>query len=248
MMFARLALVAWLLVPAVSFAQRSDDEAGDTSEIDKDSAGPLRERVRPVSGHALLMKGRFEVSPGIGISVRDAFFTKFFLSGEISYHFLESFGVRLRGGYNFVIPSGAAQICESNACRVPTVTEMSAPGTTAYGQLGLVAGLDLEWSPIYGKLSLIAEKALEFNLYGTVGPYLVQYVQAGPASVFTAGGNVGIGFRFFFNRFMTLRLELRDLIYYEATAPGATLPGSLRNQLYFELGLSFFLPTSFTED
>ena len=64
-------LLALALFAAPAFAA-SEDEAGDVSEVDKDSAGPLRERVRPVSGHLFLMDGRFEVSPGIGISLRDA--------------------------------------------------------------------------------------------------------------------------------------------------------------------------------
>jgi outer membrane beta-barrel protein len=60
----------------------------------------------------------------------------------------------------------------------------------------------------------------------------------------TAGGNVGVGFRFFLNRYMTLRTEVRDLIYVEkAILPETTL----RNQLMFELGLSFFLPTALPE-
>jgi len=36
----------------------SEQEAGDVSEVDKDRLGPLRERVRPVSGHLFLKQGR----------------------------------------------------------------------------------------------------------------------------------------------------------------------------------------------
>jgi outer membrane beta-barrel protein len=54
---------------------------------------------------------------------------------------------------------------------------------------------------------------------------------------------VGLGLRFFLNRYMTLRAEMRDLIYVEK----AESDNSLRNQLLFELGFSFFLPTALPE-
>ena len=79
----------WLLLALVALpalAQKSEEEAGDVSEADKDASGPLRERIPPVSGHLFLMDGRFEVSPGIGLSVRDAFFSKVFFGAALTYH------------------------------------------------------------------------------------------------------------------------------------------------------------------
>jgi outer membrane beta-barrel protein len=112
--------------------------------------------------------------------------------------------------------------------------------------MGLVADLDLEFSPIYGKLSLLAQWFPGFNMYGMVGPSFVMY---GPNNAFTVGGNVGIGFRFFITRWLALRTELRDIIYSEAQQGlGAMSGNSVRNQLFFDLGLSFFLPTDFTEN
>ena len=50
--------------------------------------------------------------------------------------------------------------------------------------------------------------------------------------------------RFFVNRWMTVRTEFRDLIYIEkAVNPAQTL----RNQLLFELGVSFFFPSAHPE-
>jgi hypothetical protein len=81
-------------------------------------------------------------------------------------------------------------------------------------------------------------------MYGLVGPTLVMY---GPNNVLTVGGNVGLGFRFFLNKFLTVRIELRDTIYYENGFQGAAPVGSLRNQLMAEFGFSIFLPTVFQE-
>jgi outer membrane beta-barrel protein len=255
----------WLLLALIAmpaFAQKSEEEAGDVSEADKDSAGPLRERIPPVSGQLFLMDGRFEISPGIGLSVRDAFFTKVMFGAALTYHFTETIGVSLRGGYNLSLVSGAAQICTpatattGAGCRSPTTQELTTridssgtrvPANVAFGLNTLLASLDFQWAPIYGKLSLSAEKVLSFNMYGIIGPTLVMY---GPNNTLTAGGNVGLGFRFFLNKFLTIRVELRDTIYYEfgvGMQSDGSPAGSLRNQLMAEFGFSIFLPTVFQE-
>jgi outer membrane beta-barrel protein len=247
-------LVLAVLFAAPAFAQsKSEEEAGDTSEIDKDRQGPLRERVRPVSGHIFLMKGRFEASPTFAASFKDAFYTKYAPGLFISYHFTETVGVSLRAQYAISTVSGAAEICSSNAagvrsCMNPTLSQLDqgASGTVAYGRMGLMADLALEWAPIYGKIATLAFLPflpfddLHFNMYGGIGPQLVMY---SAANAFTVGGNVHLGFRFFVNKFVCVRTELRDVIYFEAINTG-----DLRNQLMVELGISFFLPTSFQRE
>ena len=234
-----------------------EEEAGDVSEVDKDALGPLRERIRPVSGHMFLKKGRFEVSPSASITIRDAFFKKYLFGGTVTYFPMETLGVGLRGGYALNSVAGSAQICtftpgeggDTRGCRAPSKGELDG---YAPGQMTLMGGVDVQWAPIYGKLSLLAEKFVHFDMYGVVGASVVQYKGpatsltdgspvAGSKSYLTGGGNVGVGLRFFFNRWMTLRTELRDLIYVEKGREPT--PNYLRNQILFELGLSFFFPS-----
>jgi outer membrane beta-barrel protein len=244
--FAAIALFA-----APAFAA-SEDEAGDVSEVDKDSAGPLRERVRPVSGHLFLMDGRFEVSPGIGISLRDSFWQKIGFGAAFTYHLTESFGLSARATYNLTLISGAAQICDpvGGGCNAPSEDELSTfdgqPANVSFGRVSLLTSVDLQWAPLYGKLALFSESILNFNMYVLAGPTFLIY---GPpaASNFTVGGNVGVGFRFFFNKWLTLRLELRDVLYFETDGSNRT-PGSFRNQLMTEIGFSMFFPTIFNEE
>lgn len=262
-------LLAALFVAAPAFAQESEseDEAGDVSEVDKDASGPLRDRVRPVSGHLFLMDGRFELSPMVGLSFRDAFWTKVLFGAAFTYHFNEMMALSARGGYTLSLIAGSAQICtpavpadpaagvlaQAGGCRPPTVDEMTkhegTPQNKAYGLTTFLATVDFQWAPIYGKVSLFAEKTLSFNMYVLAGPALVLY---GPTTQATVGGNVGVGFRFFVNRWVAVRAELRDVFYYEdgfvpPSAPANTPAGSFRNQLMFELGASMFFPTVFKE-
>lgn len=249
----RPALVCVLLFAPVWARAASEDEAGDVSEVDKDRLGPLRERIRPVSGHLFLKKGRFEASPSATVSLKDAFVTKYLLGATLTYHPLESFGIGARFGYAIPTVSGAAQLCERGAdgvtvrCRNPTYAEVDGP---APGNVSFIIGVDGQWAPLYGKIAAVSEAFLHFDIYGIAGLSAVGY--RGPSvSVktakpeFTVGGNVGVGMRFFINEWMTVRTELRDLIYVENIVPVPT--NSLRNQLLFELGFSMFFPTVFTE-
>jgi len=70
-----------------------------------------------------------------------------------------------------------------------------------------------------------------------------------PATTSTIGGHVGIGVRIYLNRFLALRFDVKDYVY-SVTVPnwiegtGNQPRSDIQNQLFLELGLSFFLPTS----
>jgi outer membrane beta-barrel protein len=247
--FRTLALV--LCLSAVTArAQTSEQEAGDVSEVDRDR-GPLRERISPVSGKLFSKAGRFELSPSATASLADPFFSKYIFGGALTYHLTEWLGVGVRGGYSLPTISGAAQVCTTETtsagavrgCRTPTVAELNG---RAPGQITLLGGVDLQLSPVYGKISVLAERFLHFDLYGVGGLGVVQYVAptaaGGAAPQIAVGFNVGAGMRFVVSRWITVRFELRDLIYPEYVQP---LPAvSQRHQLLFELGVSLFFPTS----
>jgi outer membrane beta-barrel protein len=246
----RLSLLIVVALSGVrAYAQSNESEAGDVSEVDKDALGPLRERVRPVSGNLFLKKGRFEFSPGVSVSAKDAFYTKYLLGLSLTYFPFETLGIGLRGGYSIPAVSGAAQICTTAAgtrgCKVPALEQLQQ--NSAPGEIQLTGGLDLQWAPIYGKISLSAEKFLHFDMYGVIGASAVQYGlfrNGAKSSNLTVGGNLGLGARFVANRWLAIRLELRDLIYSES---GTGTAESLRSQIIGDVGVSIFLPTTFGE-
>jgi len=227
-----------MLVATPVFAQTAEEEAGDVSEVEKDARGPLRERIRPVSGQLFKQDGRFELSPGLALSVRDAFFNKYVLGGLLAYHMTEELGVALRAGYALSSISGATQVCDAKGCRKPTRKNLER--FSAYGNIRLMGSLELQWAPVYGKLSLSAEAFLPFKFYGLIGPGIVMYGPEGKLKT-SVSGTFGVGFRFVATRFMTVRMEFRDVIYQESIDG----KGSIRNQLMFDLGVSFFFPTGF---
>jgi outer membrane beta-barrel protein len=230
-----------------------DVEAGDTGTLDRD-VGPLKDRIPPVVRHVFLLKERWELVPSVAFSFRDPFFTKYVFELSLTYNFNDTLGAMVRAGYAVDAVSGSAQICTVNVeaggtrgCRSPTYDEVNGKGT---GQINFLGAVDVQWTPVYGKFNLFAEWVLHFDLYGILGPAFVSYKgpppsgQTGSASDFTVGGEVGIGMRFFFNKWMTLRLELRDDIYGEKspTPSGGT---AVQNQLFIDVGIGFFFPTTF---
>ncbi len=250
----RLVLLLLALAP-VARAQdlAPSSEAGDTAAMDRD-IGPLKDRVPPVTGYTFLMARRFEIAPTVSISFRDAFWSKYVLGATATYHFNETLALALRGGYAITSISGSAQICPpGEACRKPTVEELDGKGP---GQIKMVTALDVEWAPLYGKISLLAEGFAHFNLYLIGGPVAVMYQAPkdlsapGSDAAWALGGEAGLGMRFVFNRWMALRFELRDMIYREKTVGATETTGAsyqIRNQLFFDIGLSFFFPNNFNE-
>ena len=255
-MNARLVILVALVLGQLAAAQdlAPTAEAGDTAAVDRD-IGPLKDRIPPVTGYSFSMARRLEIAPTFSLSFRDAFWTKYVAGATITYHFTETIGLALRGGYAFTSVSGSAQVCPSptEACFSPSKEQLDGKGP---GQIKLISALDFEWAPLYGKISLLAEGFAHFNLYLIAGPTAIQYKApkdgnvAGSESAWAVGGEAGLGMRFVFNRWMALRFELRDVIYREKTQGATETTGAgyqVRNQLFFDVGLSFFFPNSFSE-
>jgi outer membrane beta-barrel protein len=228
------------------------DDAGDTAELDRD-VGPLKDRIPPVVRHVFLLKERWELVPSVGFSFRDPFFTKYLFELSLTYNFNDTLGAMVRAGYAVDAVSGSAQICTISGdaglrgCRSPTYDELNGKAT---GQIKFLGALDVQWTPIYGKFNFFAEWVVHFDFYGILGPAFISYAgppssgQTGSSTTFTVGAEVGIGMRFFFNKWITLRLELRDDIYGERSpTPGGGT--TLQNQLFIDVGIGFFFPTTF---
>jgi outer membrane beta-barrel protein len=147
--------------------------------------------------------------------------------------------------------TGSAVVCPKNSGCVPATDEMM---FQVPGRMRGLAGLELGWSPVYGKLNVLAERVAHFDLSLLVGADAIAHdevVSTSAARVLTAageepgttttlGGHVGLGARLFLAEWLALRLEVKDYVYaVEVPNNGGK---DLQNQIFTELGLSFFLP------
>lgn len=209
-------------------------------------ADAFENKIPPVSGQLYRKAGRFEVTPTIQLSLNDAFYSKYMGGLKVGYHLSDSFYLGLTGTGGFSSTTSSATRCAPGAGCAP------AEPWRLYQVPGLIhwiAGAEVAFSPVYGKLNVFAEKAIHFDLSLIAGADLVSYrdvdatatvASAEPGSATALGGHVGVGARLFFGGFMAVRLELKDVLY---SVPHLST-GKLQSQLLADFGLSFFLPAT----
>lgn len=244
---ALLAALALLAFPAGALAD--DDTLQEAMrDAERGQAEPLPDldldgRILPVSGKLLRKAGRQELSPSLGLSLGDPFYTKYLVGLRYAYHFGEHWSVGVGGFWAEGAPSGAVTRCDSRGlnCRAPESGDL----LRAPGDLNFLAGVDLSWAPLYGKISVLAESVLHFDTYLALGGGVLQTSHMPPNATrvedeLAPHGSIAVGQRFYLSRSATLRLELRDLVY-PLELQGRTGPETtVQNQLLFTLGLSFF--------
>jgi outer membrane beta-barrel protein len=231
-----LALVA---LPALAAAQsKSDAFAG---------------KIPPVSGQLFRTAGRLELTLGGAMSLNDAFFTKYFGSAKLTYHLNDFWSVAASGSGGTASPTNSSVLCTS-------ATGCNEAGDKLLwqvpGRVRAVLGAEVAWTPVYGKLNVLAEQVAHFDLSIFAGPDLVMHDEVlskadaeilaasggTPASASTIGGHFGIGARLFLAQWCALRLEVKDLVYgVEVPNNGAGV--DVQNQLFTELGFSVFFPS-----
>ncbi|GAO04944.1 outer membrane beta-barrel domain-containing protein [Anaeromyxobacter sp. PSR-1] len=238
---AALAL-ALLLAPLAARAQsKSDAFAG---------------KIPPVSGALFQKAGRFELSLTGNLSLNDAFYAKRWGGLKLGYHPAEWLYVGAAVAAGSSTRTGSAVVCPSNGgCQDAADTQLY----QVPGNLKMVTGLEVGWSPVYGKLNVFAERVAHFDLSVIAGADWISYeevlsatqaealaVSGGkPGTKSTFGGHVGLGFRVFFAEWIAARLEFKDYIY-SVPVPnwqeGGAARDDIQNQLFTEIGLSFFFP------
>ena len=213
-------------------------------------ADAFENKVKPVSGQLYTKAGKLELTLPAGlISFQDAFFSKYMASARLGYHFTEAFSLAVLGAIGGTSPTASTTVCDSTGCRpAPTEALYQVPGDIKW-----LTGVEVGFSPIYGKLNLFAEKAVHLDVYVVAGADLVAYRDvlkaeavaqgAVPGNTTSVGGHIGLGTRIFLARFLALRLEVKDVLY---SVP-ALDTGQLQNQLFGEVGLSFLIPVASRE-
>ncbi|WP_373045510.1 outer membrane beta-barrel domain-containing protein [Vulgatibacter sp.] len=250
---APLLAAALLALPAAAAAQEADRDAQAEARADEAAAKEVKEeanldldeRIKPVSGRMFAKDGRHELTPTVGLSLNDGFFSKYTFGLRYAYHFGEEWSAGLNAAYALSSPSGAVTRCDSSGqnCEVPTKDDLA----RTPGDMGLIGSVDLSWAPLYGKISVLAEKVLHFDTYGVVGAGFVESKMAPPdgstvESTIAPALHLGVGQRYFVSRNATLRFEIRDVLYQtEVFGRSGELEKDLQNQLLFTIGLSWFL-------
>jgi len=183
--------------------------------------------------------GRFELYAAGVTNLNDAFFFGNGINLRLGYNFLEKWAVEAM--YSYI----------QNSARDVT-NELLEQGVTTEGSLSTdnYVGIDLKWTPIYGKYAYMDEKIIPFDFYFTLGagmttPKLVSSSDGDSApptveSPYTL--RLGTGQIFAINKWMAFRWDLANHFVYSKSDKNGEKEDQWNNNLFLSIGLSFFFP------
>lgn len=184
-----------LLAATPAFGQQARKRFADTIHIVQD---------KPV-----LQKGRMELVPRLGLSINDPVRRAFRLGVGGNYHLSERLyaGALVEWSDFGGILGGPTDAFEEG--RTQTRTTADAP-VFNWG-----AGLEAGYVPIAGKFALFNSWLLYYDLGASLGGMWVNSESlALPVASSGFGATASLVNRIFFNRWMALHLEVRDVVYF----------------------------------
>lgn len=195
------------------------------------------DKVHVVQPKPVLQKKRFELAPRFGMTVNDSVVRNYRVGLNANYHIIEPLFIGLTADlYDFGgALGGPTDVFEQVQNQTGTVPESS--------QLNWFAGLEIGYVPFWGKFSLFNRTIGFYDFAVAIGGGALNAESlALPSAYTTGGGTISLQGRFFFNKWIALTMEVRDVIFL-ATLNGAD--GAFTNIASAALGVSFYLPTTF---
>lgn len=197
---------------------------------------------------------RTELNPFTSVSMNDNMIRHYTIGGEFAYYLTDVLAVGVEGQYyvhNFAEPF---DLVARQARRLPTVN-----------QYNWSAALNFHYVPVYGKFAVLDKKLVAWEVYFTAG------IGAGQSEVIPRDTkfpgftnlliqpNLGASMRFFLAKWLTINLGVRDYMFIDKFEPTNRAVGmndsaseakenadsAFINNIMFQIGISFWLPTSF---
>jgi outer membrane beta-barrel protein len=224
------------------------------------------ERVHVLMKRDYSVKNKIEVSLFGGLSVDDIFTQHYTAALTVDYHIDEAFALEAM----WMTSKVPFMMCDEVAGSDPTEYEDCAgvrwheytdaydnihqdaklsPSNADLAMISNYLGLNVQFSPIYGKFSFFKLGLVHADFYVSAGGGMAttEYQRPNKHWVDTGTyfvGNFGLGFRIFLARWFALRLDVRDFTFAarvlpEAGPSGAGAPETkIRNTLFVSFGIS----------
>ena len=194
--------------------------------------GPLK-GAAAVRGLRLYREGRVEIAPSAGFTLLDEYRRSIFVGARVQYNIKDWLGVGVWGGYG--LGSFATDLTDKIDATTPrnvqTASQVSpAKGGFAEqtGRLQWVAAPQITFVPFRGKLALFQKLFTDTDMYASLGVAFVGTKERGAcgaagqvsctdpnsfalASRVAIAPTLGVGFNFYFAKFMAFNLEYRAL-------------------------------------
>jgi outer membrane beta-barrel protein len=223
-------------------------------------AGPIKRTplswkdILVVVRKPFLKSRRTELLPMVGTTMNDNMVRHYTVGGQLSYYLTDVLAIGVEGQYYVHSFREPFDLVARQARRLPTVN-----------QYNWSASLNFHYVPVYGKFAIFDKRLITWEAFFTAG------IGAGQSEVVPRDTkfpgftnlliipNVGVSMRFFLAKWLTVSLGIRDYVFYDKFEPTDRSPtmnataeqakdnstGSLINNVMFQIGVSFWLPTSF---
>ncbi len=210
-----------VLLSSVAFAQR--EERRRTLE----GQPAVRHRYE-------LREGRFEIGPSFGFSLDRAMRHTFTIGAKLEYHFADAFSVGADVGYGVGFNTGLASELEESykdagegpGCDKPNC-DLWTPLTKRMSDIKFQGDVRFAWTPIYGRIAVFSKLFVLYDMYafggvalaytansGSDGDWVPNTDQVDAANEgFRAGLALGVGMRIYFNHWIAMGLEVKDLMF-----------------------------------
>lgn len=197
---------------------------------------------------------RTELYPFVSVTMNDNMITHYTIGGEFAYWMTDVLAIGVEAQYYVHAFGEPFDLVARQARRLPTVN-----------QYNWSSALNFHYVPVYGKFAIFDKKLVAWEVAFTAG------IGAGQSEVIPRDTkypgftniliqpNVGANMRFFLAKWLTVNLGIRDYMFIDKFEPTDRSPtmnatasdakdnatSAFINNIMFQIGVSFWLPTSF---
>jgi outer membrane beta-barrel protein len=233
MAYGLLAAALCLLLPALA--------SGAGLLGPKKTALEKLEEGNAIERRLLLRGGRFEITPGIGFTLNDAFRRTALVGAQLHYHISDSVAIGVSGYYGISYNSDLADRIEAER---PERVEDG-----AFTDTGLLVSGELTYTPIIGKFALFGRTVLNYDLHVLIGVGGAQKAGDPKVEDFALAPVVGIGMRTFVNDGFSVNIQVRDYLYAASLnavpneeGEAQATESSFSNNFALTIGAGFYFP------
>jgi outer membrane beta-barrel protein len=223
-------------------------------------AGPLKRTplswkdILVVVRKPFLKSRRTELYPFVGTTMNDNMIRHYALGGELAYYLTDVLAVGVEGIYYQDSFREPFDLVARQARRLPTINRYN-----------FTAGVNFHYVPVYGKFAVLDKHILTWETFFTAGLGVTQSEVIPRDPKFEAFSsllitpNIGASMRFFLFKWLTVNVGIKDYLFidkYEPVDRSETMNTSAEaakenadsafvNNVMFQVGVSFWLPTGF---
>jgi outer membrane beta-barrel protein len=233
-----------VVTPTALMAQTPETIEFPDEELAAESVLPIFDLNLSVRNRAIALSRRIELGVGMGYSLLEPFFNPLSLAGNMTYQWNEEQGINLMA--SFSLPGTSSYTNQLNP--IPTTgtnANLQNAPATKYTILA-----NYQYSAFYGKLSVSKDYIVRTSLYGLAGLGMIGIADSSNIAV-----TAGIGQRFFLTPQISIRLDLRGLLFqgpdilsrklYSSTGPepAASFGKKLNFNIFLGFGMAWLLPS-----